>query len=449
MGSRLIKLVLGCKATLKAVAVGLIIAVLLPTLTACNLGGLETDGATKQESGVTISITTTYAGSDGNSKVFKDAVKNWENMTGNKVIDNSVTSDEAFKSRVLMDFRTGAEPDVLFYFTGVDSNPLVANNRVVPISEIREVYPEYASNMKIELMSPSPYDGQIYSIPVNGYWEGLFVNKGVCEAAGVAIPDENTTWEEFMDICARIRDRGFTPIAVSLASVPHYWFEFCIYNYQSVETHAIVPAGVDDAQGRAWVAGLGDIKKMYEQGFFPENTLSASDDETTRMFIDGQAAFLLDGSWRVPNIEDSVANIDNYTITFVPGNGERRSTDIISGLSSGYYISRKAWNDPEKRAAAVSFVEYMTTDAIVSEFAEVSATALANGVQIDEENLSSLAKAAITMTDHMTGTSEAVQDYVPVDCRVPVFDGMTAIVRGEKDIEQAVSQVIELLKSKE
>lgn len=432
-----------------AVSVGIIAALMITMLMGCKLGGIETEVDMPAVSGVTINITTTYAGSDGNSKIFKEAVKAWENETGNKVIDNSVTSDEAFKSRVLMDFRTGAEPDVLFYFTGVDANPLVANRRVVSISEIREVYPEYASNMKSELMQPSPYDGQIYSIPVNGYWEGLFINKAVCEAAGVNIPDENTTWDEFMEICRAIRAKGYTPIAASLASVPHYWFEFCIYNFQNVETHAVLPESVDDEQGRAWVNGIETIKSMYEQGFFPDNTLLASDDETTRMFINGQAAFLLDGSWRLPNIEDSARDIDDFTVTFVPGRDERRSTDIISGLSSGYYISRKAWEDPEKRAAAVSFIEYMTQDSLVSQFAEVSATALVKGVQIDEGSLSSLAKAAIVMTDHMTGSCEAVQDYVPVDCRVPVFDGMPAIVRGEKDIDKAVAEVIELLRNKD
>lgn len=418
-------------------------------LTGCTVSGLESDFAGLNETKtVTLTVTTMYAGNDGNAQNFKDVVALWEAETGNKIVDNSVTSDEAFKARVLMDYRTGAEPDVLFYFNGVDSNPLVANNRVVALDEITEVYPEYAANMKTELMQASPYDGKIYCIPVNGYWEGLFVNKKVCEAAGVAIPDENTTWDEFTDMCDRIRDAGYTPIAASLASVPHYWFEFCIYNYQSPETHAILPTSVDDEQGQAWVNGLTMIKTMFERGYFPENTLSASDDDTIRQFVDGQAAFLLDGSWRMSGIEQMAENVEDFTVTFVPGNGERRSTDIISGLSCGYYLSRKAWEDPEKRDAAVSFIEYITADEVVSKFAEVSATALINGVKIDESELSCLAKDALAMNEKMTGTASAVQDDVPLDCRVPVFEGMPALVKGETDIRDAVGEVIDLIASK-
>ena len=75
--------------------------------------------------GITINVTTTYAGEDSNAQNFKDSVAAWEAETGNKVEDSSATSDEAFKSRIITDFEAGSEPDVLFFFHGVDSNQFV------------------------------------------------------------------------------------------------------------------------------------------------------------------------------------------------------------------------------------------------------------------------------------------------------------------------------------
>ena len=69
----------------------------------------------------------------------------------------------------------------------------------------------------------------------------MFVNKSVCEQAGAEIPGADTTWEEFMEICQKIKDAGFTPIAASLAKEPHYWFEFAVYNHDTPATHASVP----------------------------------------------------------------------------------------------------------------------------------------------------------------------------------------------------------------
>ena len=197
----------------------------------------------------------------------------------------------------------GSESDVLFYFNGVDSNPFVEAGKVVSIDEIRQTYPDYASNMKDGMLGASPLDGKNYSIPMNGYWEGMFVNKAVCEAANVEIPGPATTWDEFLETCQKIKDAGYTPIAASFAEIPHYWFEFCIYNYLTPATHNIVPASVADKHGTAWVDGIEDMKLLYEYGFLPENTLSATDGETFLLFMDGKAAFLIYGSWKVGGIE--------------------------------------------------------------------------------------------------------------------------------------------------
>ena len=42
--------------------------------------------------GVTLNVTTTYAGEDGNAQNYKDSVAAWEAESGNKVEDSSATS---------------------------------------------------------------------------------------------------------------------------------------------------------------------------------------------------------------------------------------------------------------------------------------------------------------------------------------------------------------------
>ena len=393
--------------------------------------------------GVTLNVTTTYAGEDSNAQNFKDSVAAWEEESGNKVEDSSATSDESFKSRIITDFEAGSEPDVLFFFNGVDSNQFVEQGKVVSIDEIRAEYPDYASNMKDELLGASPVDGVNYSVPVNGYWEGMFVNKEVLEAAGVVVPNETTTWDEFMKACQTIKDAGYTPIAASLQEIPHYWFEYAIYNFQSPETHNIVPESVDDEYGQAWVDGLNDIKAMYEAGYFPENTLTATDAETFQLFTSDKAAFLIDGSWKIGGIAEAVDDIENFTVVNVPGKGERKTTDEIGGLSMGYFITRKAWEDEEKKDAAVSFVSFMTSDEVVSKFAGVSATALKEGTSPDTSEFNALQKDAIGYTASFTGISPAVQDNLSAAAREPIFSDMASIVNGDVDAADAVAAVLE------
>ncbi len=395
--------------------------------------------------GTELNITTTFAGEESNVLNYQNAVQAWMDKTGCVVNDSSATADEAFKARVVSDFETGAEPDVLFYFNGNDSNPFVEAGKVVSIDEIRKVYPDYASNMKDSMLeaTASPADGVCYSVPFYGYWEGLFVNKEVCEAAGVDIPGPDTTWDEFLETCQTIKDAGYTPIAVSLAKEPHYWFEFAIYNHTSPTTHTAVPKAVDDEVGKAWAAGLTDIKTLFEKGYLSENTNTAEASEVFQNFIDGKSAFYLDGSWKCGGIAEATDNIDNFTVTYVPGAGERKATDIIGGLSSGWYISKKAWDDPDKRAAAVSFITDMTTDESVSLFAGVAATALKNGATVDESTLNKVQIDSLEMTGNATAVAGAAQDLATQDQRAPIFDHMPEIVTGSIAVEDAIQQVID------
>lgn len=406
--------------------------------------------ATVQAEGVELNITTTFAGEDGNAQNFKDAVAAWEEATGNKVNDASATSDETFKARVEMDFQTGADPDVLFFFNGADANSFIEAGKVVSIDTIRETYPEYASNMNDDLITASIVDGIKYAVPVNGYWEAMFVNTEVLEAAGVEVPGADYTWDAFLEDCQKIKDAGYAPIAAALGNIPHYWWEFCIFNNGDVENHLTIPASIEEAG--AWVNGMEDIKALYEAGYFPENTLSATDDETFAAFIDGKAAFLIDGSWKVGGIvgacqsdpEDPATldteKLDKFTVTYVPGKGDRKATDLIGGLSMGYYISTAAWEDEAKRDAAVSFVEYMTDDEMVAKFAQHTASALKAAPEVDESAFNPLQVKAMEMMSGVTSLTGAVQDLFNGECRVSTFDGMPQIVTGEVSAEDAVAE---------
>ena len=228
---------------------------------------------------VTLNVVTSYGGDDGNRANFEAAVAEYEAQTGNKVNDGSATSNEEWKARVLTDFETGSEPDVLFFFTNADAEPFVSAGKVVSIDEIRAEYPDYATNMKDSMLAVAS-DGKNYAVPSYGYWENMFVNKSVLDACGIEVPGPDYTWDQFLADCQTILDNGYTPIACSVVEVPHYWFEFVVMNNGSLENQLDVPASMDDAAAAKWVAGLNDIKDLYERGFFPKKTLTATDAET-------------------------------------------------------------------------------------------------------------------------------------------------------------------------
>ena len=407
----------------------------------------EQTAAAKEKPPVVLEVVTSYGGDDGSRSTFEAAVAAYEAATGNRVKDGSAISNEGWKAKVLADFETGSEPDVLFFFTNADADPIINAKRVVSIEDIREVYPDYASNMKQSMLAQAA-DGKHYAVPAAGYWENLFVNKGVLEACGVPVPGADYTWERFLSDCENIKGSGYIPIACSLVEVPHYLFEFAVMNNGTVENHLEVPTLDengnlrDDEVSRKWVAALNDIKQLYDLGYFPPNTLTATDEETVSLFGNGKAAFLVDGSWQVGHLGERFGDkIENMAVRFVPGKGERKATEGIGGISMGYFITRKAWKNPEKRDAAVRFVEMLTSNEVLSTFIRTEVTALIDGAS--PVGLNSLEHSAAETNAQLTRVSLAVQDAISAEAKSTLFTNIQKVVTGQMTAEQAVTLAIQ------
>ena len=430
---------------MKKHAVLLFSLLLLLALCAC---GRADAGAGETAAPVTLNVVTSFGGEDGNRKAFEAAVSAYESSTGNRVNDGSDVSSEEWKAKVLTDFETGSEPDVLFYFTNADAEPFIKAGKVVSLEEIRTEYPDYAKNMDDRKL-PIAYDGKCYAVPLMGYWEYLFVNQTVLDACGVDMPGNGYTWQEFLADCSAIRSNGYIPIACSLVEMPHYWFEFAVLNNGGVKEHMQVPtldgSGrlEDTPAARAWTGALEDISLLYSLGYFPENTLTAGDAETVAMFGDGEAAFLIDGSWKVGFFSENYADhLSDYAVRYVPSKGTRISSQTIGGISTGYFITRKTWNDPEKRAAAVEFVSQLTSDAVVERFVTTEITALKTKVR--PEGLNALYESAAQANGSATMFVGSVQDVISGEARSALFAAIPDVVSGKLSARDAIEQALRL-----
>ena len=406
----------------------------------------ETTVATEKEK-LVLKVVTSYGADDGNRKNFEKAVADYEASTGNQVLDDSAKASEEWRFKVFTDFETGSDPDVLFFFVNADAEPFIRANKLVPIEEIRAVYPDYAENMKPSMMTAAA-DGKHYAVPSSGYWENLFVNRRVLESCGVEIPGPDYTWEQFLQDCEAIKAAGYTPIACSLYEIPHYWFEFAVMNNGSLATQLELPRLeegklVDDETSRKWIAALEDIRGLYDAGFFPANTLTATDSETRTLFAEGKAAFLVDGSWRCGFFAENFPDrLSDYLVCCVPGKGERPATDTIGGISMGYFITRKAWQNTQKRAAAVEFVSQLTSDETLSTFVTTEVTALKNGA--NPENLNAIQQSAADCNARLTGIVGAVQDTMTAAAKENLFTNIRRVVTGKMTPEQAVEAALRL-----
>lgn len=355
---------------------------------------------------VTLKTVSMFGGTDPNAEVYQ-AINN-ELMEAYDYItieDNSQSSDEEWKAAVNADFSVGNEPDVIQFFTDATADTIVATDKLVSIEEIRAEYPEYAvDTLDSALIAAANTDGVMRAVPTTGYWEGLYCNKDLFDQYGLELP---TDWESMEKAITTFKENDIIPIACSLNNVPHYWIEFLMLYSAGVDEYTTIP----ETAPEGWIAGLEMFKTLRDMGAFPADTDTVDDAYIGQLFRDKQAAMQLDGSWYAGNIEDT----DNTVVIAFPGvpNQQAEPGALVGGISSGFYITRKAWEDPDKRDAAVKFVMAHTSQ---------------EGVQRYWEATGAVSQAAVEVTpvDGATPFAQSIAEYTsnasaivaPTDARI-------------------------------
>lgn len=370
---------------------------------------------------VSLRTVSAFGGTDASALSYVELLREYEAQTGNVVEDSSGTSDESWKASVLSDFAAGNEPDILFFFAcSADSAPIL--RKMVPIAEINAAYPDLALP-EADILRES--DGRIYAIPLRPYYEGLFVNTDLFDRYGAPLPD---TWAHFEEAIAVFRDAGIAPIAVSLSDIPHYLAENAVLAAASPEDYTARPATLDEVP-ESWLRGMELIRRLYTLGAFPENALNTSETITSELFRQKKAAMQIDGSWFINSLpEESMETTVVMPMPSLDGEGGA----VIGGVSMGFYLTRRVWEDPARRDAAVALLDWMTRPDHLRRLAAWDITG-------------ALAESADAMAARASDMLRPIQDDMNAAARERwLLDCVPAVAAGDMTAEECWARVMAL-----
>ncbi len=354
---------------------------------------------------ITLNTASMFGEEDSSFSHYNNIIEDYQQYYNVIVNDDSEVSSEAWKRSIRTSFQLGNDTDVLFYFSGSEIDPLLENDALIDVETIKEVYPEYGGNISDEVMSfMVEKDNLTYAIPIRGFWEGLFVNTDLFEQYNLELP---TTWEKFMIAIETFSNAGIKPISVSFSEEPHYWIDHIILSYGGTSEHnKILKTGAPAPN--SWIGAFDLTKELYEQDAFGDDALLVSSIDAKDEFVNKESAMIVEGSWFTNNI------IDQDTTAVMPfpsyKNPTENSSDIIGGYSSGFYITKNAWEDPQKQELAVRFVEQMTSDESIQQFS-IGGGIPASNINI-ESDISPIQKKGSDMI------SSATNIVMPIDYRL-------------------------------
>lgn len=387
---------------------------------------------------VTLKTVSMFGGTDPN-KIAYDKINqafmdenNWVTIS-----DNSQTADEEWKASVNADFSVGNEPDIIQFYADATADSIVATDKFVTIDEIRAEYPDYAKDTTdAALKAVTNTDGVSRAVPTTGYWEGLFCNKDLFDQYDLELP---TDWESLTTAIDTFNENGIIPIACSLNNVPHYWIEHLMLYSAGVEEYTSIP----DTAPEGWVKGLDLFKTLREMNAFPKDTDTADDEHTGQLFRDKKAAMQLDGSWYAGQITDT----ENTVVVTFPGVPDQKAEagSVVAGMSSGFYITRKAWDDPDKRDAAVRLVMAHTGKDGIQQYYEAGGCVAQASTEVTQTvEVTPLLESIKALTDSSTAL------VAPTDSRIgdaykTLVSEIVKVSTGAMTSEDAINEALKLV----
>lgn len=391
-----------------------------------------------EKNAVTLKTVSMFGGTDPNAEVYEKINK--EFMEENDYVtieDNSQVSDEDWKAAVAADFAVGNEPDVIQFFTDANASAVLATDKFVSVEEIKAEYPEYAQDtIDSALAAAENPDGVSRAVPTTGYWEGLYCNKDLFDQYGLELP---TDWDSLVTAIKTFKENGIIPIACSLNQVPHYWIEFLMLYSAGEDDYTTVP----ETAPESWVKGLETFKTLRDMGAFPEDTDTVDDAYTGQLFKDKKAAMQLDGSWYAGGIEDT----DNTVVIAFPGVEDQKANvgAMVGGISSGFYITKKAWDDPDKREAAVKFVEAHTCKEGVQQYWEAGGSISKAAVVVySSDEMTPLALSALDYTNGATTISAPTDARLGQEAYSVITSNIVKISTGDASAEDVLNEALAL-----
>ena len=329
-------------------------AALALTLAACSSGAGDTAGSDE----VVIEWWHIQT-QEPTRSVWADAAAAFEEANPGVRVEITVANDPDFKTALDARLQANDPPDL---FQSWGGGVLQAQVDAGMVKDVTAGVSGWIDNLAPAAVDAMKIDGKQYAVPFDaglvGFWYNteLFAEVGVTEAPG--------TWDEFVDVVAKLKDAGITPAAVGAGDkwpAMFWWAELALAAGGTDPLDEAGATGAFDAE--PFVEAGERIVELVDMGAFQEGFIGikyADAAGSSSMVANGQAAMELQGSWG-PGTQASVATngeglgdkLSWFPFPTLGGGGGGK--DVAFGGVNAFAVGKDA------PAETVDFLEYLTS----------------------------------------------------------------------------------------
>ncbi len=207
-------------------------------------------------------------------------------------------------------------------------------------------------------------DGTPYGIPFIAVSHGVYYNQAIFNELGLQIP---TTWQQFIADAQTIKDAGYTPIANGSGdewTIAEIVFMNLAPNFIGGREGRLAYLSGDrcfnDSNAVAAFQGIKDIAP-----FLPDGQAALTYYDSQQLFLMGEAAMWLGGSWDIPFFETEAPDFE-WGVFAVPA-PEGQPGYITFHMDAGMGVNAASTHKEEAKL----FLEWMTSEEFAKMFGDL------------------------------------------------------------------------------
>ncbi len=362
------------------------------------------------------------------------------------VIDVQVTSWNEYWTKLEAAAESNTMPDIFWMHT----NQILYYTEFGMLADVTDLYDDVDPNYyeahfsDISIGNAQGFDGKMYGVPKDKDNIVLCYNKEMFDAAGVAYPDENWTWDDMTDASQKIYDAtgkyGFMAYNDDQLG---YW-NFVYQAGGCILTEDKTKGGFDQEGTRKAMDFYINIQKedwCPDQAYFAETT------PQTTFFSQGGSMFL-EGNWNLWNDVTSFPDMQGkWDIAPLPKCPDPAAGDGRATISNGLCYSTAAHG--KNKDAALDVIKFFGTEeaqAIASSYG--AAVSAYDGTE--QPYFDAFADAGYDLdlqviNDQFEYGVQSVNNSARPKWKAPVLDELNKVYNGQRSFDEGMDNIQDII----
>lgn len=285
-------------------------------------------------------------------------------------LDVVAAEQSAYKTKLNTAMASGNPPDVFYTLPGGFLGAFVAGNQMFALDEAL-AKDGWGDSFLPSALAQTTMGGHAYAVPIDIDSTVFWYNKALFAEKGWTVP---ATYDELLALCEKIKAEGVVPMALgNKDSWPAtFWFQYLEMRLKGSGVVASFVAGKPDATlGEEGTEAFKRIAELSAKEYFPVGFNGMSDQEANMLFLNGQAAMMLNGTWQIGASADAP---DGFELGFFPfpsvAGGKGDQSDVLGGVAAAFGIAEKTANKED----AVTLLRFLTSPAVMTKYVELRKT---------------------------------------------------------------------------